>query len=213
MIATTIKHPDFPANPDARLPIGAEIRDMDGNVQYRAEGCDKLHGDAGNGHIAVFGCVGGALAVEAHDGEYGDVFIAAPEGSPEDFRLTSVWGYPGLDHFFALGSAVGLYLVEPEEGAMEQLVPATEELRPIQVAFSHDGEALLVVMSDGELRMYDAHDADLLASNSGFLTSPVETGFWARPHLASASGAIFITDSVGGKVLQLDTHDLEVAGH
>ena len=68
-------------------------------------------------------------------------------------------------------------------------------------------------MNDGELRMYDAHDADLLASNSGFLTSPVETGFWARPHLASASGAIFITDSVGGKVLQLDTHDLEVAGH
>ena len=213
LIATTIKHPDFPANPDARLPIGAEIRDMDGNVQYRAEGCDKLHGDAGNGHVAVFGCVGGALAVEAHDGEYGDVFVAAPEGSPEDFRLTSVWGYPGLDHFFALGSAVGLYLVDPEEGAMEQLIPATEELRPIQVAFSHDGEALLVVMSDGELRMYDAHDADLLASNSGFLTSPVETGFWARPHLASASGAIFITDSVGGKVLQLDTHDLEVAGH
>ncbi len=213
LVATTIKHPDFPANPDARRPIGAEIRDMDGNVLYRAEGCPDLHGDAGNGHLAAFGCTGGVLVLEAHDGEYGDVFVAPPEGSPEDFRLTSVWGYPGLDHFFALGSAVGLYLVEPEEGAMEQLIPATEELRPIQVAFSHDGEALLVVMSDGELRMYDAHDADLLASNSGFLTSPVETGFWARPHLASASGAIFITDSVGGKVLQLDTHDLEVAGH
>jgi ABC-type Zn uptake system ZnuABC Zn-binding protein ZnuA len=210
LVATTIKHPDFPANPDARRPIGAEIRDMDGNVLYRAEGCPDLHGDAGNGHLAAFGCTGGVLALEAHDGEYGDVFVAAPEGSPEDFRLTSVWGYPGLDHFFALGSAVGLYLVEPEEGAMEQLIPATEELRPIQVAFSHDGEALLVVMSDGELRMYDAHDLDMLASASGFLTTPVETGFWARPHATTAPGAVFVTDSVGDQVFQLDDHDLEV---
>jgi ABC-type Zn uptake system ZnuABC Zn-binding protein ZnuA len=38
----------------------------------------------------------------------------------------------------------------------------------------------------------------------------VETGFWARPHLATAPGAIFVTDSVGGMVLQLDDHDLEV---
>ena len=43
-----------------------------------------LHGDAGNGRQAVFGCTGGALAVEAHNGEYFHVFVAAPEGSPED---------------------------------------------------------------------------------------------------------------------------------
>ena len=58
LVATTIKHPDFPANPDARRPIGAEIRDMDGNVLYRAEGCPDLHGDAGNGHLAAFGLHG-----------------------------------------------------------------------------------------------------------------------------------------------------------
>ena len=38
----------------------------------------------------------------------------------------------------------------------------------------------------------------------------METGFWARPHVAFAPGAIFVTDSVGGQVLQLDDHDLEV---
>ena len=70
-----------------------------------------------------------------------------------------------------------------------------------------------MVMSDGELRMYDAHDLDLLASNSGFLATPVEAGFWARPHLATAGDAVFITDSVGGEVLQLDGHDLEVVKH
>ncbi len=211
LFATSIKHPDYPANPDARRPIGAEIRDLEGNVLYTAGGgCPDLHGDASNGHQAAFGCTGGALVLEAHDGEYEDVFVPAPDGEPEDFRLTSVWGYPGLDHFFALGSAVGLYVVDPEEGEMEQFIAATEELRPIQVAFGYGGETLLVVMSDGELRMYDAHDLDLLASASGFLTTPVETGFWARPHIATAVGAVFVTDSVGGKVLQLDDHDLEV---
>ena len=157
LFAVSLQHPDFAQDPqEYRLPIGAEIWDLDGNVLHSAEGCPDLHGDAGNGHMAVFGCTGGVLMVEAHDGHYHDAFISAPAGSPDDFRLTSVWGYYGLDHFFALGSAVGLYVVEPEEGEMDQLIPATEDLRPIQVALSHDGELLLVVMSDGELRLYEA---------------------------------------------------------
>ena len=211
LFAVTIQHPNYAQNPEEyRLPIGAEIWDLDGSVLHRAEGCPNLHGDAGNGHMAVFGCTGGVLMVEAHDGHYEDAFIPAPAGSPEDFRLTSVWGYRGLDHFFALGSAVGLYIVDPEEEEMELLIPAADDLRPIQVHLGHGGKTLLVVMSNGELRMYDAHDGDLKASKDDFLATPVETGFWARPHLATAPGAVFITDSVGGEALQLDEHDLEV---
>ena len=214
LFAVTIQHPDFAQSPsDYRLPIGAEIWDLDGHSLHRAEGCPDLHGDAGNGHMAVFGCTGGVLMVEAHDGEYEDAFIPAPPGSPDDFRLTSVFGYYGLDHFFALGSAVGLYVVEPEEGSMEQLIPATDDLRPIQVALSHDGELLLVVMSDGEVRMYEAHDLDLLASTSDALTGEIDPGFWARPHIATAPGHIFITNSGEGEVIALDAHDLEEVSH
>ena len=211
LFAVTLQHPDYASSPaDYRLPESVAVMNLDGDNLYQEDGCEGLHGDAGNGHMAVFGCYGGVLFVESHDGEYEGGFIPAPEGSAEDFRLTSVWGYPGLDHFFALGSAVGLYVVEPEEGVMEQLIPASEDLRPINVALSHDGELLLVVMSDGHLHMYEAHDLDLLASAHDFVTEPVETGFWARPHVATAPGAVFVTDSVGGKVVQLDAHDLEV---
>ena len=214
LFAVSLQHPDFLQNPeDYRLPIGAEIRDMDGQVLHRAEGCPDLHGDAGNGHAAAFGCTGGVLVVEAHDGDYDHAFIPAPAGSPDDFRLTSVFGYYGLDHFFALGSAVGLYLVEPESGEMEQFIPATDSLRPIQVAFSYDGELLLVLMSDGELRSYDAHDGDLLESASGFLSADLDPGFWARPHIATAPGHIYITDSAAGEVLALDADHLEVVDH
>ena len=215
LFAVTSQHPDYESNPeDYRLPIGAEIVDLKGNVLHHDEGCEGLQGDAGNGEMAVFGCMGGVLAMEAHGGEYEGMFIDAPAGSPDDFRITSVWGYPGLDHFFGMGSAVGLYVVDPEEGAMEQFIAASEEgPNPINVAMSHDGEALLVLMSDGELRMYDAHDLDLLASADDFLTEPVESGFWARPHFITAPGAVFITDSLGGEVMQLDDHDLEVVNH
>ena len=213
LIATSIQNPEYPGNPEARRPIGADIRDLDGNVLYSAEGCPDLHGDAGNGHMAVFGCTGGVLAVEADHGEYDHVFVPAPAGSPQDFRLTSVFGYSGLHHFFALGSSVGLYIVEPEDGVMEQFIPASDDLRPIQVAFSYDGELLLVLMSDGELRSYDAHDGDLLESASGFLSDEIDPGFWARPHIATAPGHIFITDSAAGEVLALDADHLEVVDH
>ena len=212
LFAFSTPHPNYASDPvEYRRPIGAHIRDLSGAVLYRAEnGCPDLHGDAGNGHMAVFGCTGGVLVVEAHDGEFHDDFIAAPAGSPEDFRLGTVWGSPGSDHFYALGSEVGLYIVEPEEGVMEQVVPVTGDLRPIQVGYNAAEEALIVVMSDGEIRMYDTHDGDIVATNSGALNTPVETGFWARPHVAFAPGAIFVTDSVGGQVLQLDDHDLEI---
>ena len=214
LFAVSLQHPDYAQNPEEyRLPIGAEIWDLQGNSLHRAEGCPDLHGDAGNGHVAVFGCTGGVLMVEIHDGEFEHAFIPAPAGSPDDFRLTSVWGYHGLDHFFALGSAVGLYVVEPEDGVMEQLIPASEDLRPIQVALSHDGELLIVVMSDGEIRLYEAHDLDLLASSSEVLGDDIDPGFWARPHVATAPGHIFITDSAAGEVIALDSHDLEEAGH
>ena len=214
LFAVSLQHPDFDQNPEEyRLPIGAEIWDLQGNSLHRAEGCPDLHGDAGNGHIAVFGCTGGVLMVEAHDGQYEHAFIPAPAGSPDDFRLTSVWGHHGLDHFLALGSAVGLYVVEPEAGSMEQLIPASDDLRPIQVALSHDGELLIVIMSDGEVRLHEAHDLDLLASSSDILSDEIDPSFWARPHVATAPGHIFITDSAAGEVIALDAHDLEEAGH
>lgn len=213
LFAVSIQHPNYTPDTENRdyiLPIGAEIVDIIGTTLYRLESCPGLHGDATNGETAVFGCTGGAMFLEAHDGQYSGGFIEPPAGSPDDFRLGTIWGHPSLHHFFGYSGSVGLYLIEPEDGVMEQIIPAAETLNPISTALSHDGEHLLVLMSDGELRMYDAHDLDLLAAAAGFLTEPIEPGFWGRPNIATAPDAIFITDSTGGQVLQLDSHDLEI---
>ena len=167
LFAITPQHPDYASNPEQyRLPITVDIQDVSGNILYSAGDCPSLHGDAGNGHIAVFGCEGGVLVVEADHGHFHHSFISAPAGEPEDFRLTTVYGASGLDHFLALGSAVGLYLVEPEDGEMFQVVDAVEGNSPIQAAFTPDGEHAVVVMSSGEIRLYDLHDGDVIATNS-----------------------------------------------
>ena len=214
LFAVTAQHPNYAANPELyRLPSSVDIRNTSGDVLYTADGCPDLHGDAGNGHMAVFGCTGGVLALAAEEGQYDHIFIAAPEGSPEDFRLTTVYGASGVDHFFATGSNAGLFVVEPEEGEMDQLLPPTDGAKPIQAALSRDGENLVVVLENGEIRLYDTHDGDVIATNADALTTPLVTGFWGRPHIAMAPGAIFVTDSVGEQVLHLDDHDLEVVNH
>ena len=211
LFAITIQHPDYDSDPDTySQPIGAEVVNLGGDVLHHDEGCKGLLGHAGSGHMAAFGCMGGARVVEAHDGDYEGVFIPAPAGEPNDFRLTSVWGRPGLDQFFAQSSAGGLYLVDPEEGSMKQFVAPSEDLDPTSIAVAHDGEALLVLMSDGELRLYDAHDLDLDASASDFLTAPVSNDFQAHQRVATAPGAVFVTDPIGGRVVHLDDRYLQV---
>ena len=41
----------------------------------------------------------------------------------------------------------------------------------------------------------------------------IDPGFWARPHVATAPGHIFITNSGAGEVIALDAHDLEEVSH
>ena len=59
--------------------------------------------------------------------------------------------------------------------------------------------------------MYDARDVDLIATTYA-LSGEIDQSFWAWswPHIATAPGHIFVTDSGAGEVLALDSCDLEV---
>ena len=67
-----------------------------GDVLHHDEGCDRLTGSAGNGHMAAFGCVGGALVVEAHDGEYEECSYRLPPASPRTSGSPQCGDTPGL---------------------------------------------------------------------------------------------------------------------
>ncbi|MCY4194461.1 MAG: hypothetical protein OXF04_09240 [bacterium] len=212
LFAVSYRHPDYESDPQRYvLPIGAEIVNADGESLHRQLDCEGLHGNAGNGSVAVFGCIGGAMFIEVHDdATFHSGFVSAPEGAAEDFRLGSVWGAPGLDHFLALGGAVGLWVVNPHDGAMELLIPAVEGRSAVDVNFSHDGKSFLVLMGNGELRKYDAERLTLLAATSDFLSGPVAPDFYGRPSMVTAPGAVFVTDPTGEQVLMLEDEDLNV---
>ncbi|MCY4164028.1 MAG: hypothetical protein OXE93_07450 [bacterium] len=212
LFAVSYRHPDYESDPEQYvLPIGAEIVNVEGETLHQELGCDGLHGNAGNGTVAVFGCIGGVMFVEAHDGSsFHGGFVSPPEGSPEEFRLGTVWGTPGVDHFLASGRGVGLWVVYPEDGTMELLIPDVEGRSAVDVKFSHDGESFLVIMANGELRKYDAQSLTLLAATSGYLSGPVAGGYYERPGMTTAPGVVFVTDPSGNQVLMLEDEDLNV---
>ena len=62
--------------------------------------------------------------------------------------------------------------------------------------------------------MYDAHDGELRASRNGRPDDSCRDRILGASSPCHGAGRrIFITDSVGGKVLQLDEHDLEEVRH
>ncbi len=212
LFAISYRHPDYETDPESYiLPIGAEIVNTKGETLHQELGCEGLHGNAGNGSVAMFGCIGGAMFVEAHsDATFSGGFVSPPEGAPEDFRLGTIWGTSGVDHFLGLGGSVGLYVVNPQNGTMQLLIPAVEGRSAVDVKFSHDSSSFLVLMSNGELRKYDAKNLNLLAATSNFLSGPVEGGYYARPGIATVAEAVFVTDPTGSQVLMLDPLNLNV---
>ena len=60
LFAVSVQHPTTnPIPQNTGHPSAPKSLTSSGNVLHHDEGCEGLHGDAGNGHIAVFGCVGG----------------------------------------------------------------------------------------------------------------------------------------------------------
>ncbi len=169
-VFVTTKNPDYPENTDSSLPVGVEVRDFSDQVVYDASNrsCPGMHGESYNEHGAAFGCVGGVLFLEAHDGEYEHVFIANPPEMREDSRIGSVYGHHHVEHFFGRASYRddqgfaddGIWLIDVDHGEMRQVFSEPS----VSTKFSSDGELLYVLGADGVLHALDAHDGDLVAT-------------------------------------------------
>ena len=203
-------YPDLPDRPSNREVFDRDLRDEEGNLLRRVEGCLSAQSAVGDGSYTVTPCVGGADVLRQIPGDEGGAFIPAPEGSPHDFRLISIQGFVDFDHFFGLSSDYGIYVVNPVSGTMEALIPGGQEPRPVQAVIDYDGVFLLVIMSDGEIRAYNAHTTDIFSAARDIFNGEINPDDWTRPHLATAPGRIYITDPSAGEVLELDVHDLEV---
>ena len=142
---------------DSSLPVGVEVRDFDDEVVYDASNrsCPGMHGESHNEHGAAFGCIGGVLFLEVHDGEYEHEFIANPSEMREDSRIGSVYGHHHVEHFFGRASYRddqgfaddGIWLIDVDHSEMRQVFSEPS----VSTKFSSDGELLYVLGADGVL--------------------------------------------------------------
>ncbi|MYB47673.1 MAG: hypothetical protein F4X72_00090 [Dehalococcoidia bacterium] len=196
---------------DDALPVGVEVRDFHDHVVYDASNrsCPGMHGESHNEHGAAFGCVGGVLFLEAHDGEYEHKFIANPPEMREDSRIGSVYGHHHVEHFFGKASYFdgegfaddGIWLIDVDHGEMRQVFSEPS----VSTKFSSDGELLYVLGADGVLHALDAHDGDLVAT-----LDLVEPGDAGRPAMIVVGEWLYVADPNGGHVLGVHLPHMEI---
>ena len=210
-VVVTTKNPDYPDNSDDSLPVGVEVRDFSDQIVYDASNrsCPGMHGESHNEHGAAFGCIGGVLFLEAHDGEYEHEFIANPPEMREDSRVGVVYGHHDVEHFF--GHAFyfdgqsfaddGIWLVDVEHGEMSQVFSEPSA----SSKFSSDGELFYVLGADGILHALDAHDGDLVATMD--LVEPGEVG---SPAMIVVGEWLYVSDPNAGHVLGVHLEHMEI---
>ena len=218
VFALTVANPDYPDKTQSSLPIGVEIVDLEGHVLYdgASNSCPGMHGEAHNHDGAMFGCVGGVLFIESHDDHFDHWFIDNPSEMRAESRIGSLWGHEDSEHFFGSASYRdgdsfvydGIWMIDPEGRAMEQVLAPEEGKRSAGAAFSADGHEFFVLTYDGLLNVIEAETGEVEATSPEPLVDPVEPG--AAPSFVVVSEMLYLADRAGGHVIEFSLAHMEI---
>ena len=216
LFAVSVPNPDYPDKAQSSLPIGVDVRDLDGHVVYdgSSDGCPGLHGE-GHSHDGVaFGCTGGVLFLEEHGDHFDHWFIENPSEMREDSRIGVIYGHEEAEVIFGKASYRGdsgfmddgIWMIDPEERVMELVLPASDSKRTAGSAFGPEGEFLYALSYDGILNVLDAHDGDVVGEYRVLDSVDPE----APPSFTVVGGALYIADPASEHVIEFSLEHMEV---
>ena len=218
VFAVTTANPDYPDVTPSSLPIGVEVFDLDGNLLYgdASESCPGMHGEAHNHDGAAFGCVGGVLFVEYHDGHFDHWFIDNPSEMREESRIGSVWGHEASPHFFGSASYRGedgfvndgIWMIDPEGRTMVQVLSPEDGKQSAGVAFGADGHEVFVLSYDGLLNVIEAETGEVEDVSHEPLVDPIQPG--AAPSFVVVGEMLYLADRAGGHVIEYSLEEMEI---
>lgn len=217
VFAITVANPDYPDKNPSSLPIGVEVVDLDRNLLYgdASSSCPGMHGEAHNHDGAAFGCVGGVLFIEYHDGHFDHWFIENPAEMREESRIGSLWGHEASAHFFGSASYRGedgfvndgIWMIDPEGRSMTQVIAPEDGKQSAAAAFSADGHEFFVLTYDGLLNVIEAETGEVEDVSHEPLVDPVEPG--ASPSFVVVGEMLYLADRAGGRVIEYSLEELE----
>ena len=216
MFAVSFANPDYPDKTESSLPIGVEVRGLDDSVIYddSSDACPGLHGEAHSHDGVAFGCVGGVLFIESHGDEIEHIFIENPSDMRSESRIGTLYGHEEAAVIFGRasyrdGSSFaddGIWMIDPEEGTIESVLPASDAKGSIGASFSADGEALYALTLDGVLNVLDTHDGDIVSEAQ--LLEAVDKG--ALPSFIVVGEMLYLADPASQHVIEFSLEDMEI---
>ncbi len=216
-LVVTSNNPDYPETAESSLPLGVEVWTIDGEVVYDASSrdCPGLHGEAPNHHGVMFGCVGGVLFIEAHDGHYDHDFIDNSADMHADARIGTVWAHDNVEPFYGSasyrqedGARVngGFWMIDAEAGEMSLVLPATDEKRVLRADFSEDGHELFVLTADGHLNIIEAGHGEVEEELELVDHETAESGV----SFTIAGDFMYVSEAENGRVFEFHLKDHEI---
>jgi zinc transport system substrate-binding protein len=187
---------------------GVTIYDDDGAKRAVSPECSALHGEAASSRAVVFGCEDGVLVVSSTGVADKTPY---PDATGEGERMYTIDPAPGFSMFVGDFGPNALIAFSPEDRTFHKI-----ELPEKRVAFAvdpSDGGRVVVVLSDGSVRVFNTITGAELFRRDGVVTPAADLpdGARERSRLAIAGPHILVTDPAKGRAVQLRANDLSVA--
>ena len=152
LFAVTFQHDTVETD---ALPQMVKLVDEQGQVQVDNESVrvERIHGDASNGRVALFGSTDGLVA--AYEDQTialipnVDTLMNAERGN----WIGTVRGHDALDVFYGWARAQGLFRIDPANRSMTRFYEGDDVE---SFFFSEDGRYLILHKTDDEVMVYDA---------------------------------------------------------
>ncbi len=216
-VLVTSNNPDYPGEGVSSLPLGAEVWTLDGEVVFdeASRACPALHGEAANAHGVVFGCAGGVLFIEGHDGEYEYEFIENHADLNAAARIGTLWGHDDSEYFFgsatyrdAEGTRVngGLWRIDAEGGEMSLVLPPIDEKRVLSAAFDAHGEELFVLTYDGTVNVIHPDEGEVEETYELVEAFDGDTA----PSFIVVGELLYLSDRVGSRIIEFSLEEGEI---
>ncbi|MBY0244310.1 MAG: hypothetical protein K2Q03_02525 [Sphingobacteriaceae bacterium] len=189
------------------LPERVQIINPAGAVVSSSTVATKgIHGDAGDGNIAIFGAYGGVLVVK-QDGTQSLIPY------PNNFAITNIMGTSyyaeGVKKFYGRSGNAGLRGIYQIDVNANNCTPVFVNENIAAVSLSFDEKKMVILLLDGSVKWID------LASNKIIKEGAVIPAFAStdteKPSLASTEKFIYITMPSTGELWQVATKDLSIA--
>lgn len=161
----------------------------------------RIHGNATDGKNAVFGVAGGVLVVK-QDGS--QRIINSPAGFG-DIRLGTILEAPGVGKFIGFVATKGAYFVDIVN---DVITPIAERTDVIQCKVDYDGNNLVLLTLDGNLKLYDLATGSL--KKEAKLIPAANTADTFKPVLEATSKFIYVAVPSAGEVYQVSANDFTV---